>query len=622
VGVLLLLAACGGEHTPVLPTDPGGGNPTGTWTVTVSSDRSSVEATTATPATLTVTARESNGAAAPDGTSVTINTNLGGFGTGDDGQPIQLVTRTLTGGKATAQFFAGNTIGTANILAQAGTSVGRFNLPIVQAPPMPNAEFSFEVDGLSVLFTDASTGAPTQRLWQFGDGKTDDATVSPRHAYEKPGTYTVILTVKNSSGESSKSKFVTVTLGPPLVASFNADVSGRAVILTDTSTGNPVKWSWDFGDGTEPISQRNVTHTYATPGTFPVTLTIENAFGVQAVSKKFVTLDPAPQPNFTVQVNGFHAIFTDTSTNGPTAWQWNFGDCNTTPPPTTPCTDLRQNTDHVYDKAGTYDVVLKVFNASDSASRNQLVTVPAGTAPTANFTVETSAGLTAIFTDASTGNPTSWQWDFGDCAVSPADCSATAQSPQHTYAQAGTYNVTLTATNIVGSSKKSTFVTVPKGDPPVAAFAFLADGLNIHFTNQSTGNPTSYFWTFGDNTNPSNRTQPNPVHTYAQPGTYTVTLQVSNLAGSNTASQAVQTPPHAAFTFANPTSPNKTVTFTDGSGNATTWQWNFGDCPAANCTSTLPSPTHTYAAGTYTVTLIVSNAAGSDNVSHTVTVPP
>jgi PKD repeat protein len=618
LAVLLFAMACGGEHTPVLPTDPGGETPPGALTVTVTSDRTSLEATATTPATLTVSARAANGTAAPDGTSVTINTNLGGFGTGDDGKPIQLVTRVLAGGVATVQFFAGDTTGTANILAQAGTSVGRFNLPIVQPAPMPAADFAFEASGLSVLFTDASTGAPATRTWQFGDGETSDA-VSPRHEYKAAGTYTVILTVRNTSGESSKSKFVTVALGPPLVASFTADVNGRAVFFTDTSSGTPVKWSWEFGDGaTESPGQRNASHTYASPGTFGVKLTVENQFGVQSIATQFVTLDPAPAPNFTYAVNGFQVIFTDTSTANPTAWSWDFGDCNNDPPPSTPCTDLRQNTAHTYEKAGTYNVVLTVFNASGSASKNQLVTVPVGTAPTANFTVQTN-GLNANFTDTSTGNPTSWLWDFGDCAINPGACTDTAQSPQHTYTTGDTYNVTLTATNAIGSSKKSTFVTVPASVPPVAAFGFLADGLSVHFTDQSTGSPTTYLWNFGDGTNPSNRTQPNPVHPYSQPGTYTVTLQVSNLAGSSSASKAVPTPPVAKFTFSTAA---LQVTFTDQSGNATAWQWDFGDCPAANCTSTVRNPVHTYAAaGTYTVNLTATNGVGASSTSRVVTLP-
>jgi PKD repeat protein len=617
VGALLAFVACGGEHATRLPTDPGGGNPQGTFNVTVTSDRPNVEATTTTPATLTISARTQAGAAAPNGTTVTINTNLGGFGTGTDGKPIQLITRELVNGSTTAQFYAGDVIGTANILAQAGTSVGHFNLAIVQAPPQPTADFSFEANALSVLFTDASTGAPTERRWQFGDGNESTAT-SPQHAYAAAGTYTVVLTVRNTTGENTKTKFVTVTQGPPLVASFTADVSGRAVLFTDTSTGNPVKWSWEFGDGAvENEGTRNASHTYASPGTFGVKLTVENAFGVKSIATQFVTLDPAPTANFTSSVTGFHAFFTDTSTGNPRSWQWDFGDCSASPAPTTPCTDVRQNADHVYDRAGTYDVTLTVFNAVGSSVRNLPVTVPVGAAPVANFTFETS-GLRANFTDTSTNNPTSWLWDFGDCGGAPA-CSSTEQNPQHTYGVAGQYNVRLTATNTIGSSIKNQFVIVPASQAPVASFQWAADGMAMHFTDTSTNNPTSWQWDFGDGTFPGNRTQRNPVHQYTRAGTFTVVLRASNIAGENTASNAVVTPPLASF---NVSTNGLVATFTDDSGNATAWEWEFGDCATnENCRSTLRNPLHTYLVpGTYTVSLRATNAVGTTQTSRQVTV--
>ena len=70
------------------------------------------------------------------------------------------------------------------------------------------------------------------------------------------------------------------------------------------------------------------------------------------------------------------------------------------------------------------------------------------TAPTASFTTSTTSGTAPLevrFTDTSTGSPTEWVWDFGDGSTS------SEQNPAHTYAAAGTYPVTLTATNPTGS---------------------------------------------------------------------------------------------------------------------------------------------------------------------------
>src|ERR1044071_1224451 len=123
---LLLTGACNKE-APVLPTQPGPPT-TNAVTIVVTSDRGSLEANSQTPATLTVTAKNADNTPVADGTDVTVNTNLGNFGGDSAGKPVQLVTKKTAAGVITAQFFAGDTSGTANILAQIGTNVGRLNL--------------------------------------------------------------------------------------------------------------------------------------------------------------------------------------------------------------------------------------------------------------------------------------------------------------------------------------------------------------------------------------------------------------------------------------------------------------------------------------------------------------
>jgi PKD repeat protein len=111
-----------------------------------------------------------------------------------------------------------------------------------------------------------------------------------------------------------------------------------------------------------------------------------------------------------------------------------------------------------------------------------------------------------------------------------------------------------------------------------------------------------------------------PTHTYSTAGTYSVSLTVSNATGSASASKTnyivVAVPLTADFT-ASPTSGTAplAVSFTDVStGAPTSWSWNFGD----GNTSTQQNPTHTYStAGTYSVSLTVSNATGSATASKT-----
>ena len=193
-----------------------------------------------------------------------------------------------------------------------------------------------------------------------------------------------------------------------------------------------------------------------------------------------------------------------------------------------------------------------IFDSREGAAPPLLVvtfggTTPPPAKPVAAFSGTPRSGtapLTVAFTDASTNGPTSWAWDFGDPASGPQN-SATVANPSHTYAAAGTYTVTLTASNSAGSSAplvKTDYVTATTTPPPakpVAAFSGTPRSgtapLTVAFTDASTNGPTSWAWDFGDPASgPQNSaTVANPSHTYAAAGTYTVTLTASNSAGSS-----------------------------------------------------------------------------------------
>ncbi len=305
--------------------------------------------------------------------------------------------------------------------------------------------------------------------------------------------------------------------------------------------------------------------------------------------------------------------FTDTSTGTPTSWTWSFGDG-------TSSTD--KNPVHTYTTAGKYTVSLTVKNEAGSNAvtkssyinpTNSLMT------PVASFSASSTSGNTPLkvtFTDTSKGNPTSWNWNFGDGK------SSTEKSPTHTYSTAGSYTVQLTVSNAAGNNTaiKSTYIKVAAvRQKPVASFSSNTTSgsapLNVAFTDTSTGTPTSWTWSFGDGTS---STAKNPVHTYNKAGKYTVSLIARNAMGSNAVTKSgyltvvnALKAPVASFS-ATPVSGNAPmrVTFTDKStGTPTSWNWNFGD----GTFSTTRNPTHTYSrAGKYAISLTVTNAAGSN----------
>ncbi len=324
---------------------------------------------------------------------------------------------------------------------------------------------------------------------------------------------------------------------------------------------------------------------------------------------------PAPSAAFvgspTSGCAPFTVNFTDQSTGDITSWSWNFGDGGTS---------TAQNPSHQYTTAGTRTVSLTVTGPGGNDTETKIGYITVNVAPTAGFTGSPTSGevpLAVNFTNQSSG-ATSYLWNFGDTQTS------TATNPSHSYTSAGTYTVTLTATNSCGSDDeiKTNYITVTC-TPPVAGFVGSPTSgdapLTVNFTDQSTG-ATSWAWDFGDGVGTS--TLQNPSYIYTSTGTYTVSLTVTNSCGSDPEVKTgyitvTCTAPVADFS-GSPTSGNVplTVDFTDlSSGSPTSWSWNFGDGVG---TSTAQNPSYNYTSvGTYTVTLTATNSCGSDGETKT-----
>ena len=223
--------------------------------------------------------------------------------------------------------------------------------------------------------------------------------------------------------------------------------------------------------------------------------------------------------------------------------------------------------------------------------------------PVAKFSYSVS-DKTVTFTNQSL-NAKSFYWTFGDG-------SATSEmSPVKKYSSAGTYTVTLKATNI---TKSNTYeATISLSNPtPQAKFSYSTNGLEVSFKNQST-NAQSYSWNFG---NGKTSTQKDPTITYTSAGTYSVSMVASNGEKTDTYQQNVSVSykqPTASFTFK--TEAPLKVVLTNTSTNATSYEWDFGD----GKTSTEKNPTHRYSAvGSYIITLVAKNPSGSQQYRQTV----
>jgi len=232
------------------------------------------------------------------------------------------------------------------------------------------------------------------------------------------------------------------------------------------------------------------------------------------------------------------------------------------------------------------------------------LTVVVPEAPVASFisNAPVCLGEAAVFTDTSDlGQPPAddFLWHFGDGITS------TLENPTHLYAAPGTYSVTLQVCNVVGCDTAAAWVEVRS--LPEAGFTYAVGELTVTYTDTSQ-NATAWLWAFGDGIT---STLPNPVHTYASAGTYTVTQWAFNGCGADIYQDQVTVglAPEASFLATSPVCLGEATYFT----NTTTgtppisYLWGFGD----GITSTLPNPVHTYgAAGIWDVTLEAENAFG------------
>jgi len=168
-------------------------------------------------------------------------------------------------------------------------------------PAPPRADFiAVPTSGqlpFDVQFTDRSTGIPTKWSWNFGDGSVSTER-TPLHRYSTPGSYTVSLVVENKFGSDKKSIPGYISAGIAPVANFAASPrDGTApleVHFTDLSTGQPVVWSWDFGDGTKS-SLANPTHIYSSGGSYPVALTVANSYGADTrIQNSYISATTPP----------------------------------------------------------------------------------------------------------------------------------------------------------------------------------------------------------------------------------------------------------------------------------------------------------------------------------------
>ena len=333
--------------------------------------------------------------------------------------------------------------------------------------PAPVALFSYSpttnlVAPVTVDFTNQSTNANSY-LWTYGSGLSDtDKDLSL--TFRAGGTYTISLRATGDGGTDTYSRTITIADPPKAktTASFtyspNQNLVAPAKITFTNTSSNADSYKWDFGDGTTSTTT-SLTKDFTKAGTYQVKLTATGATGANDFTAN-ITINPptaVPTADFTYSPSSnltapARISFTNTSRNA-SSYAWDFGD-GTTSTTTNPIKD--------FTKAGDYTVKLTATDAQNQkAQKTAVISVKAATvaSPVADWSWSAS-NLKVTFTNQSK-NATSYSWNFNDGTTS------TATNPVRDYAKAGTYTVTLTASD--GKTQNQNLKLVTISGPTVAS---------------------------------------------------------------------------------------------------------------------------------------------------------
>lgn len=508
------------------------------------------------------------------------------------------------------------------------------------APLLPSPGQVVGFDGTSSADSD---GTVAYWEWDFGDGTRVTNKARPLHVFGAAGTFDVTMRIVDNWGGTDEVTHPVVVNAVPVAV---MDVSPLPPVAQGTTLafgsggsydpdGSIAEVLWDFGDGTTAATP-SASHAYPCPGLYTVTLTVTDDAGVTAQATRTVYVsNVAPSVELGAGLAGqegrgvpFAATVSDPCAASPLSYLWDFGDGTVA---TTPVAT------HAYADNGMFTASLCVTDNLNATTCDTVTVAIANVAPTANAGPDRSAtqGVTIAFAGTSTDpgllDDPAVHWDFGDGTGADGTLA-----PTHVYTSVGPRMVTLIVTDKDGGMGiDSAVVTVVNAAPQADAGPNQngREGQEIRFSGSATDagdDPLLYHWEFGDGAVADGTLTPS--HAYADNGTYTVVLTITDIHGaaaSDTTSASISNVAPSVEAGGDLAGTEGTAvafagTATDaGTADTQSYLWNFGD----GGTATTAMAQHTYGDnGTYTVTLIVTDddgGIGTDSLTVTIgNLPP
>jgi PKD repeat protein len=469
--------------------------------------------------------------------------------------------------------------------------------------------------GVSVTFSNTSTGSPDSYSWTFGDGGTS-ILQSPSYTYVIGGTPTVTL-ITHYPDLSTSTYQTTVTVNTtPSITSTTPGISScggtGATVSATASAGGTINWYAAAAGGTS-ISNSSSPYFIA-PATYYVDATLGSCTSTPRIAVT-ATVNPIPSaPTTTPAARCGTGAVSLGATASAGALNWYAAAAGGT--------SLGTGTSYSPSISSTTSYYVDATSGGCTSTRT-LVTATVNALPYAPTTTSGNrcgTGTVSLGASASAGT---LNWYTASAGGTPHVITGTTFTTP-SISSTTTYYVDATTTGAGCISSRTAVIATVK--PVPVATATSNSPVVAGSTITLTGGPTgiySYSWS-GPSFTSTAQSPTRPSSTSAMAGTYTITVSGSNgCTGTKSTTVIINSLPAAGFTVPPTTCAGKSVTFTNTTPTVTpaaTWLWDFGDGTA---TSTLKSPTHIYTIpGPYTVTLIATNGCGSTKYKLNITVNP